>query len=614
MTINELSLGAIIKESGKYIYPNIAQKGIKYVCPECTKDLLLCKGNIKLPYFRHYADSQCTYYSKPTESQIHKDAKMLLQKLLEDKVHLYINRHKTCCNKHNNTFKVPVLKSDYSIVLEHRFNFNGVKIADVAYIDNKTNTIKYIFEIFTSHRTNTLARPGLWFEFNANDLLEKVKKRNNKKSILELECIRLECNDCYKKKIEKEKERLEELRRLDDAKIKRKQYYKKLLQTTIKTNKLKYMNIYHNCCSKYDKVWIPKYLDTYKLEIDYIYNTGEISKQVDLAYLDNNNTILCLFDIRDESHNLKFLPEPYFIIKEDNIYYCSRRDRNKCATCIEIEQEKAAKIQRKYDAIQMLKQFIETNTPITILRHLTCCNETKQIQIPTYQSDYKVIINSEFDLVYINNVNKSKLATFEINYSFELLYYINDANTVNYKIIVDDLINTNENIILKCRNNLLSKCDVCKEKDRQNIRKKLECIEQSKRLEIDNRNAEIKNRIKIIETNIERKRKNIINLIQFVLKKNGTIILSSLFNCCGSRSDISIRHKLQMSNITIKDDIIECCDKDNSTIYFKFNINKDSKYSDDVCKIFDYKNNGNILKLFTKTNKKCNACSLKMSS
>ena len=39
---HNLSLGAVNKHTGEYVYPKIANRKDKYVCPECNKDLTLC--------------------------------------------------------------------------------------------------------------------------------------------------------------------------------------------------------------------------------------------------------------------------------------------------------------------------------------------------------------------------------------------------------------------------------------------------------------------------------------------------------------------------------------------------------------------------------------------
>ena len=36
---HQIALGAINKITGEYIYPKIANKNDKYICPDCDKDL-----------------------------------------------------------------------------------------------------------------------------------------------------------------------------------------------------------------------------------------------------------------------------------------------------------------------------------------------------------------------------------------------------------------------------------------------------------------------------------------------------------------------------------------------------------------------------------------------
>lgn len=51
--MSHFSMGAINKLTNEYEYPRIAEKGKKYMCPECKKDVNFCKGKIKQPYFAH---------------------------------------------------------------------------------------------------------------------------------------------------------------------------------------------------------------------------------------------------------------------------------------------------------------------------------------------------------------------------------------------------------------------------------------------------------------------------------------------------------------------------------------------------------------------------------
>ncbi len=81
-------LGAINKNTKDYVYPKIANKKDEYMCTDCGKDLVFCCGQIKIPYFRHAVviGNQCTNYNDPSESQIHKDAKLLMKTILWKKI------------------------------------------------------------------------------------------------------------------------------------------------------------------------------------------------------------------------------------------------------------------------------------------------------------------------------------------------------------------------------------------------------------------------------------------------------------------------------------------------------------------------------------------------
>ena len=199
-----LSLGAINKQTGDYVYPKIANKKDEYVCPDCNKDLILCQGEIKRPHFRHKVDSvnPCNHYSNPTETQIHKDGKMVMKSLLEHKTPISFIRN--CCScKKNEEYEILEMTESSKIELEYRFEYNGTKIADVAYIDD--NEILCIFEICNTHKTRSEKRPEPWFEIDAENLIRLANDDNL--NSLQIPCIRCEkCDDC----IEKEKRLNEE--------------------------------------------------------------------------------------------------------------------------------------------------------------------------------------------------------------------------------------------------------------------------------------------------------------------------------------------------------------------------------------------------------------------
>ena len=191
-----ISLGAINKITGEYVYPKIANKKDEYSCPECNKDLILCQGDIRVHHFRHkVATNPCHHYSSPTETQIHKDAKLLMKTLLDKKIPVSFVRN-CCCCKNNEEFEIPETSETSNIELEHRFEYHGPKIADVAYIEN--GEILCIFEICNTHKTSGENRPEPWFEIDAETLIRIAN--DNCLSQIQIPCIRCEkCEECVEK-------------------------------------------------------------------------------------------------------------------------------------------------------------------------------------------------------------------------------------------------------------------------------------------------------------------------------------------------------------------------------------------------------------------------------
>lgn len=186
-------LGAFKAGTRDYVYPAVANRTDRYVCPECCKDLILRQGAVRVHHFAHAgADVPCTYYSRPSESQIHKDAKMLMKTLLEKKTPMTLIR--TCsglCRKRE-AYEIPQMTESSRIVIEYRFNYNGLKVADVAFIDD--GNVVCLFEIYHTHRTAEVDRTGDWFEIDAVNFINTVNRND---AVLKLECMRqVPCDDC----------------------------------------------------------------------------------------------------------------------------------------------------------------------------------------------------------------------------------------------------------------------------------------------------------------------------------------------------------------------------------------------------------------------------------
>jgi len=150
-----------------------------------------------------------------------------MQKVIENKTHVTFSR---CCNRCNkiDEYEIPEIGENSVIKLEYRFENNGPKIADVAYLDN--GEIVAIIEIYNTHKTRSEDRPEPWFEIDAETLINMANINNL--TCLNIPCIRNEtCDECiekYKKiaiAMEREekaralaKEREEKARSLEDEK------------------------------------------------------------------------------------------------------------------------------------------------------------------------------------------------------------------------------------------------------------------------------------------------------------------------------------------------------------------------------------------------------------
>lgn len=190
-----IPLGAINRKTQEYVYPKVANKKDEYICPDCNNELILCKGEIRIPHFRHKVDNinPCHHYSNPTESQIHKDAKILLKNLLQRKIPTSFIRE--CCScKKMEEFEIPEISESSTIELEYRFQYNGsLQVADVAYLNN--GEIVALFEIWYTHKTRSEKRPEPWFEIDAEKLIRLAN--DDSLTTLQIQCIRCEkCEEC----------------------------------------------------------------------------------------------------------------------------------------------------------------------------------------------------------------------------------------------------------------------------------------------------------------------------------------------------------------------------------------------------------------------------------
>jgi hypothetical protein len=189
--MNVKRLGALHVLSGEYVYPSLANKKSQYQCPDCNDALVLCKGDIRVPYFRHGMNSECSFYTNPSESQIHKDGKLYIKSILDKRVPVTIERVCYHCHECEEfSLNYDDIKTN---IIEYAFEYDGKKKADVASIDEDGNIV-CIYEILHKHRTRDNCRPEPWFEFEA-EYLSNLEDNIDFK----LTCTRrTKCDDCLK--------------------------------------------------------------------------------------------------------------------------------------------------------------------------------------------------------------------------------------------------------------------------------------------------------------------------------------------------------------------------------------------------------------------------------
>lgn len=159
---------AFDKITGRYVPVSKGKKGVKYNSGCCDGDLIFCKGEKNIPYFRHIDDkSTCNGgFNNQGETRLHKEAKKIVaEKLNENKTLTFEKKCNRC-----DYFTYQINLENAKCIEEYSFNFNGnKKIADVACVDGEN--ISYIIEIKHTHGTKEEDRPEPWCEFKAEAIV-----------------------------------------------------------------------------------------------------------------------------------------------------------------------------------------------------------------------------------------------------------------------------------------------------------------------------------------------------------------------------------------------------------------------------------------------------------
>ena len=234
-------MGAIDIATNQHVYPKMAEKGKNYKCPDCDHPCIFRKGTKKAHHFAHKAKSNCSFYDKPSEGQIHKEAKRQMCVLLNQKKSIQFIRYceRSYGDKIPHDAIIRKIQKYYSetCVAKEEFSFpynNSTYKADIALIDD--NQIKFIVEIRDTHRTEEERRFEPWVEIDAEDLLDNINNPNSEfgdindsDGVLKVTCVRSRLCDLCKVAVEYEEEQKklkeEAKRRKEEAKRKEMEEY-----------------------------------------------------------------------------------------------------------------------------------------------------------------------------------------------------------------------------------------------------------------------------------------------------------------------------------------------------------------------------------------------------
>jgi hypothetical protein len=259
-------MGAIIKGTEPPLYktPYEAEKGIAYVCPDCEKDLILKKGEILRHHFAHKSsETPCTYYDRPSESQMHKEAKHLIASRINNGDPLTIIRK---CRNRGCDFKELHQITNAKAVEEYAFMHNDShKKADIGIVvDDKLN---YVIEVYYTHKTSAEDRPEPWCEADATETVRQPQNITSRKEFI-INCIRnsYECNSCItQREIKEAAERERKIREAEEKilrdtaerkRIEKEAEEKRIWEATEKERKIKK----HIDIETYNRGWI-RHLD-----------------------------------------------------------------------------------------------------------------------------------------------------------------------------------------------------------------------------------------------------------------------------------------------------------------------------------------------------------------
>lgn len=182
-------LGAIDKNTNRYENIVFVEKSHQYKCIGCDSDLILRMGQKNFQSFIHKTKNGCKYFREPTLTQLIHDAKLYLQKIIEDDS---VDILRTCeiCKKRCK-MDIPTYTPCMSVKLKDEI--------DIVYYDENNNII-CSFKMYPSipkEELTEISHPC--YQINMLDLIHTcVQNFGTKKT--QLVCAKIMiCNECSTK-------------------------------------------------------------------------------------------------------------------------------------------------------------------------------------------------------------------------------------------------------------------------------------------------------------------------------------------------------------------------------------------------------------------------------
>lgn len=175
-------LGAKNKTTNGYENIYYVDKANKYQCICCDSDLILRKGEKRFQSFVHKTKNGCTYFKNPSQEQLIHDAKLHLQKILEEN---RINIYRKC--------RFCLMSTRLQLQKAER-----VIVGEEVIVENECGEQVYKYKIYGEKQTEVIDDDDNRFHINMLGLIHTIVHNISTRNI-ELVCGKKFCCEKCKK-------------------------------------------------------------------------------------------------------------------------------------------------------------------------------------------------------------------------------------------------------------------------------------------------------------------------------------------------------------------------------------------------------------------------------